>query len=286
MQARHSKSAWLVTGLALLISSAASANYADSYYRNAGEWIASRTVRSGLPTEPSALLLTNGKRYDVTLGKRLDIVNWGETSLWESFSFGVDGGMNGSFTRLNQGGRLTFATETFDGFFGAYLARAWRGNIAMLRTAHHSAHLVDNSPSILRATQYSQFWTEIIFGRSFPHPDRASRWDLYVQGRLGVHHRSMPKGQGLRTALGVNGGYAFSDPDSLAALFSLDYERAGVVGHLNHYGAFVGLGFLSRTESKRRPFRAGFNWQWGADHRHQFFYKKSSFPSFQIQTEL
>ena len=41
-----------------------------SWYRNSGEWVASRTVRVGIPTEPASKIVTDGKRYDITVGKR------------------------------------------------------------------------------------------------------------------------------------------------------------------------------------------------------------------------
>lgn len=256
------------------------------WYRNAGEWISSRTVREGISTEPTTKVITDGKRFDVTLGKRFPLYTWNEKSLSEAWSLGIDAGMYASLTRYNNVGRLTFGTNTFDGFFGADIAYAKSGNIFMLRTAHLSAHQVDNSPNIFNTINYSQFWNQLIIGKEFPAPESVSDFDLYAQGSVGLNNTSIPKAKQPRAALGISLGKALQGPDTLAILASADALRAGVIGQSTTYSYFLGLGYLQRPNNTHRPLRFGVQAMRGSDQRNQYYAQPEKFTAFEIQTEF
>lgn len=270
----------------LLLSTLQSFAAEKHWYRDSGEWIANRTTRVGISTEPTSKILSDGKRYDVTLGKRIPLDSWSEESLSESWSVGIDGGMLASLERYKNGGRLTFATNTFDGFFGAWLARAVDGTIVMLRLGHLSAHLVDNSPDILRRTIYNQFWNEIIIGQEFPNPELRSNWDLYFQGSVGLNYTSAPIQKNPRASFGISAGYCLDGPDSLAVVSSADMLHAGVIGQASSYSYFLGLGYLQRPNSTHRPFRVGATALRGSDPRNQFYANKANFTALELQTEF
>jgi hypothetical protein len=256
------------------------------WFRNAGEYIANRSLRIGIPTSPSSKILTDGKRFDVTLGKRIPLYTWEEDGPGEAWTFGIDGGMLASLVRYSNNGRLTFATDTFDGFFGAYLAKAWDGWLAMARYAHLSAHLVDNSPQILNPVGYSQFWEELTLGKSFPAPSEPSDWDLQLQGSIGLNHTSMPAQANPRLAFGASFGHALWGPDSLAVLTSADLLKAGVAEQKATYSFFLGVGTLNRPETTHRPFRAGITHFSGADYRNQFYFRKHTWTTFEVALEF
>jgi hypothetical protein len=256
------------------------------WFRNAGEWLSTRTVRQGIATDATTKLITNGKRFDVTIGKRIPLFNWKEKSLSSVLTLGIDGGMMASLNRFKQGNNPAFATETFDGFFGAFIGYTEGGNVFLLRTAHLSAHLVDNSPLIGIGSQYNQFWTEVIVGQNFPAPEEEADWDLYFQISAGRNYRSIPAPNGVRTQAGVSVGKCLSGLNSLAVLASADLLRQGASRQDPHYSAFLGLGYLNRPNSTHRPLRFGFSWQGGSDHRNQLHSRKSRFMGLEIQTEF
>lgn len=274
----------LLTLLAPLTSFAESEG--SLWFRGPGEYIANRSLRVGLPTETASKMLLDGKRFDVTLGKRLPILTWGEEGPASAWTAGIDAGMLASLQRYNSGGRLTFATNTFDGFFGAYLAKAWDGWLIMGRLAHLSAHLVDNSPNILNPVGYSQFWEEVIVGKTFPSPEVESDWELHVQGNVGVNHTSMPTHKNPRAGFGMSFGHSLSGPGTLAVLASADMLRAGVEGQKPSYSYFLGMGTLNRPGSKIRPFRAGLAHLSGSDYRNQNYNKKHEWTTFEISTDF
>lgn len=256
------------------------------WYRDAGEYIASRSTRMGVPTEVNSKIITDGKRFDVSLGKRIPLLTWGEKSASEAWVLGVDGGMLASLQRYSRQGKLTFATNTFDGYFGAFLAYSFDGWIAMLRSAHLSAHLVDNSAQFFNATSYSHFWNELIVGKTFPRPDQESNWDLHLQGSIGANNTSSPPTKQPRATLGASFGYALAGSDSLAILASADAIRAGVEGQKESYSFFLGLGSLNRPQSTHRPFRIGLAHYSGSDYRNQFYFKKQKWTTFEVSLEL
>ena len=259
---------------------------AKLWYRDAADYLASRSVRIGRPTEPSTKLITDGKRFDAIMGKRISLLTWGEEGPTETWSLGVDGGMLASLTRYKKNNQLTFATNTFDGFFGAYVGYLGGGWLAMLRVGHLSAHLVDSSPDILNPIIYSQFWNELIVGKSFPSLDEPSDWDLHLQGSVGSNYTSSPSAKQPRAALGLSTGWAPGGPDKIAFLLSADAFRAGVKNQKNSYSFFFGFGTLNRPESTRRPFRIGVAHFTGSDYRNQYFKDKQNWTTAEISTEF
>jgi hypothetical protein len=278
--------------VALALSLAPSFAQAESkpWFRSAGDYMAYRTERWGVPTDPSTKVITDGKRFDTSIGKRISLLTWGDDEFRKAWSFGIEGGMLASLYRYSKDGSLTFATHTFDGFFGAYVGYMKNGWIAMLRTGHLSAHLVDNAPELgLNGpgnVSYSQFWNEIIVGKTFPAPNNPSDWEVHVQGSLGMNNTSTPKGAQPRASLGVSGAYALRGDGKLAALASADALRAGVEGQRNSYTAFVGVGSLNRPSSTIRPWRAGIAHFFGSDWRNQYYQRKQDWTAFEASTEF
>lgn len=256
------------------------------WFRDVGEYISTRSVRPGISTDPTTKLLTDGQRYDVTVGKRIPVYSWGEESLSEGYAVGVDGGMFASLQRLTHTGRLIFGTNTFDGFFGAWAGAVKDGWLYMFRTAHLSAHLVDNSSNFYNPVSYSQFWNSVIIGKSFPSPAKESDWQLHLQGELGLNNTSSPAAKQPRWESGVDFGYALKGPDSLAFLLSADVLNAGVQGQKSHYSYFAGLGYLVRPQTKHRPLRFGVTRLDGSDHRNQYYMNKDRFTAFEVQAEF
>lgn len=256
------------------------------WYRDAGEYLSSRSTRMGFPTDVNTKIVSDGKRFDASVGKRIPLLVWKEKSLADAWVLGVDGGMLASLERFKRGDKLTFATNTFDGFFGAFLAYGHEGWIFLLRTAHLSAHLVDNSPQILSAVSYNQFWNELIVNKSFPAPEKESDWDLALQGSVGLNNTSSPENDQPRASLGLSYGKALSGPDSLALVASADALRAGVEGQKPTYALFLGIGTLNRPNTTHRPFRAGIAHFTGSDYRNQFFFKKQRWTTFEVSAEF
>lgn len=257
------------------------------WFRDAGEYLAYRSVRTLAPTEVSTKLVTDFKRFDAGIGKRIPIYNWGDETATDTWSVGVDGGMLASLIRYTNQGRLTFATNTFDGYFGTYLGflngDGWLG---MLRFAHLSAHLVDNSPLINLPLAYSQFWTEVIVGKSFPEIRRESDWNLHLQATVGMNNTSIPSVDQPRADLSADFGYALGSPDSLAILANADALRAGVQNQSVTYLFFLGLGYLSRPQTKHRPFRFGVAHFRGSDYRNQLYFNRQNWTTFEMAAEF
>ncbi len=277
--------------LALVLSSPAFA--ADSagpdypWFRDAGEFLAYRSVRVLAPTDVSTKIITDAKRFDVSVGKRIPLYNWSVKGPTDGWSVGIDGGMLASLIRYTNQGRLTFATNTFDGMFGIYTGFVNSdGWIAMFRVAHLSAHLVDNSPLILVPLAYSQFWNEVIVGKSFPEISRPSDWNLHVQASVGLNNTSLPSADQPRADLSTDFGYALHGPDSLAVLATADALRAGVQNQSVTYLFFVGMGYLSRPETRHRPFRFGVSHFRGSDYRNQLFFNRQNWTTFEIAAEF
>lgn len=257
------------------------------WFRNVGEYIANRTVRSGLANDTNTKMNTNGTRFDVSLGKRIALLKWHEHSNLAGWAAGVDAGMLASLDRFQRAGKLTFATNTFDGSFGAWVGYSDKdGWIALFRTAHLSAHLVDNNPQVTAASSYSQFWNEIIVSKSFPGPTETSEWDLQLQASVGLNNTSFPSSEQPRATGGVSYGHAFDGPDSIAWLLSADVLRPGVKGQLPTYAYFAGIGSLNRPNTTTRPFRIGVAHYTGSDYRNQYFYKTQKFTVFQVALDL
>lgn len=256
------------------------------WFRDAGEYIASRSTRMGFPTDVNTKIITDAKRYDVSVGKRIPLLVWDDDSMSDAWVFGVDGGMLASLTKYSRLGKLTFATNNFDGFFGAYLARAIDGWFFMFRVAHLSAHLVDNSPQILSPVSYSQFWNEIIVGKTFPAPEEISNWEVHLQSSVGMNNTSSPTAKQPRASGGLSAGYAPGGADRLAILTSFDALNPGVQGQDATYAAFLGFGTLNRPNTTHRPFRAGMAYFFGTDYRNQFYYRKQDWLTFEISADF
>lgn len=257
-----------------------------SWYRDSGEWIAARTTRDGLTMEPVTKVLTDGKRFDLSFGKRIAVHTWGEESMTKSWSAGFDGGMAITMFRGREETDVTFATENFDGFFGAYLARALHNTIYMVRVAHVSSHLVDNNPAVLSAIPYSRFWMEFIVGKTFPDVGTSSRWNLHLQASIGLNFKSEPAKDSIRYLAGFDLGYSLFGTDSLSVITSFDLRQTGVAGQKTYYAAFLGLGRLKRPETTNRPWRFGISHHWGSDYRNQYFRNTDEFTSFELQLEF
>ncbi|HEY8278867.1 MAG TPA: hypothetical protein VIH99_04545 [Bdellovibrionota bacterium] len=259
----------------------------DPWFRNPGEFLSSRSIRMSVPNEVNTKIITDAKRFDVSLGKRVPLLAWGEEGLYEGWAIGVDGGMLASLVRYSNNGRLTFATNTFDGTFGAFVGFTnGDGWLGMFRTAHLSAHLVDNSPRFLTPIGYSQFWNEVTIGKSFPEWRNPSSWDLHFQGTVGFNNTSAPAAQQPRGSFGMDFGHTLSGPDTLAILASGDVLRAGVVNQPVSYTFFLGLGYLNRPETSHRPFRMGVVWFRGSDYRNQLYFNRQNWVTFQLATEF
>lgn len=260
---------------------------AKRWYRDAGEYLASRSVRPLVPTDVNTKIITDAKRFDVSVGKRIPIHMWADEDLYKTWAFGVDGGMLASLTRYSSEGRLTFATNTFDGMFGAWVgftnAEGW---LVMFRAAHLSAHLVDNSPLFLTPRGYSQFWNEVIVGKTFPRIDQPSEWNLHVQGSVGLNNTGTPSISQPRANLGFDFGHAFSGPDTLGFIASADASRAGVKEQKNTYGFFLGVGYLPRPETTHRPLKIGVAHFTGSDYRNQLYFNTQNWTTFEIETEF
>lgn len=256
------------------------------WFRDAGEYLSYRSVRMGVPTEPSTKLITDGKRFDAAMGKRISVHNWSEKSATETWAVGVDGGMLASLTRYKKNGQLTFATNTFDGFFGAYLGYIGGGWLSLFRYGHLSAHLVDSNPDILSPTLYSQFWSEFIVGKTFPDPAEESDWEIHLQGSAGFNNTSAPKAKQPRASFGTTVSWSPGGPDSTAIIASADALRAGVTGQKNSYAFFTGIGSLDRPNSTHRPYRVGLGHFVGSDYRNQYYAQRQRWTTFEISTEF
>jgi hypothetical protein len=281
----------LVLSLAFLFpltsTAASDSDSRDPWYRDVGEYISSRTVRMGLATDPNSKILTDGHRFDVSVGKRLPIYSWGQVSLSEGWAAGVDAGMLASLERsTSHTGTFLFATNTFDGFFSGWAAYTGGGWIGMFRYSHLSAHLVDNSPRIYSPTTYSQFWNELICGKDFPGPKEKSPWDLYFQGSVGLNNTSAPKNKQPRASLGADFGYSFFGPGSNGLILSADVLHAGVTGQTSTYSFFAGFGSVNRSNTVRRPFRVGVDYFTGSDYRNQFYADRQHWLALEVETEL
>ncbi len=257
------------------------------WFRDAGEYLAYRTTRVLAPTDVSTKIITDVKRYDVSVGKRIPLFRWKESSPTDGWSAGIDGGMLASLTQYTNQGRLTFATNTFDGYFGAYVGMVnGDGWSAIFRTAHLSAHLVDNSPMILTPIAYSQFWNEVIVGKSWPETRRESDWEIHLQGELGLNNTAIPKADQPRADLSADFGYAFHGPDSLAVIANADALRAGVSNQPVTYLFFLGFGYLSRPQTTHRPFRFGVVHFRGSDYRNQIYFNRQNWTTFEMAAEF
>jgi hypothetical protein len=257
------------------------------WFRNAGEYLASRSTRTTLPAEVNTKMITDGKRFDMSVGKRIPLFRWSEEGRYTGWSAGIDGGMLASLIRYTNGGRLTFATNTFDGFFGLYVGKiSPEGWLAIFRVAHLSAHLVDNSPRFLTPQGYSQFWNEIIVGKSFPNTLEISDWDLHLQGNVGLNNTSTPASDQPRAGLGADFGYAFQGPDSLGLIASADASRAGVMNQRLTYAFFLGVGYLKRVHTTHRPFRTGLAYFRGSDYRNQLYTERQNWLTFEVAAEF
>jgi hypothetical protein len=257
------------------------------WYRNAGEYIASRSTRTTLPTDVNSKIITDAKRFDVSVGKRLPLFRWAEEGRYSGWSAGIDGGMLASLVRYTNNAKFTFATNTFDGFFGAYIGHGTAdGWLGLLRFAHLSAHLVDNSPRFANPIAYSQFWTEIIAGKTFPAPSEISDWDLHLQANLGLNNTATPSVDQPRAGFGADFGYAFDGPNSLGLLASADATRAGVMGQRVSYAFFLGLGYLKRPTTTHRPFRFGLAYFRGSDYRNQVYFDRQNWLTFELAAEF
>lgn len=276
----------MVSFLLLFASVVFAAEEGSPWFRNAGEYIAYRTVRPGLATDTGTKIFTDGKRFDTAVGKRASLYTWDEEGPATAYTFGIDGGMLASLERYNRNGHLVFATNTFDGYFGAFLAKSWKGWILMARYAHLSAHLVDNSPQILTPVNYSQFWTELKVGKTFPAPEKESDWEIHLQGSVGLNSSSMPAAKQPRASFGVSAAQALSGLDSYALIASADALRAGVEGQKPTYSIFAGLGNISRPGSKRRPFRVGVVHFSGSDYRNQLYTQKQKWTTAEVSLEF
>jgi hypothetical protein len=272
----------LLLALFLPLSSQA----ADNWYRDAGDYIAHRSVRQGLSTDTSSKILTDFKRYDAAIGKRVALLTWAEKGSATAWTAGVDAGMLASLQKYSRNGQLTFATNTFDGFFGAFISKGLDGWNFLLRVAHLSAHLVDNSPNILTPNNYSQFWEELIVGKTFPNPEVASDWEVHLQGNVGLNHTSVPVARQPRAGLGVSATHLLADHESLSILGSADVLRAGVNGQRPTYSFFLGLGTMNRPNLKTRPFRIGVSHFRGSDYRNQSYNQKQKLTMLELGLEL
>lgn len=259
-----------------------------SWYRDLSEWVASRTIRDGLVgDEPTSKILTDGHRYDVSIGKRIPILVFGEATLTRGWSAGFDGGMLATlFRSKNRSSNVTFSSENFDGFFGAYLARALDDTIIMYRIGHISSHLVDNNPQILRSIPYSRFWQEIIVSQTLNSILKASNWDLHIQGSLGLNFMSEPAKSNPRALLGVDVGRNLGESGSVAMISSLDFRHPGVAQQKPNFSAFLGIGRLKRPQTTGRPYKVGVSHHWGSDYRNQYYLRRTHFTSFEVQLEF
>jgi hypothetical protein len=257
------------------------------WYRNAGEFLASRSTRTLAPTDVSTKIVTDAKRFDVSVGKRIPVYSWNTESPTDTWSVGVDGGMLASLIRYSNEGRLTFATNTFDGYFGAWVGFVRSsGWMALFRTGHLSAHLVDNSPQVLNAIAYSQFWNEVIVAKSFPRLDQERDWNLHLQASLGANNTSTPPLDQPRASLTADFGYALHGPDSLGILATADALRAGVANQAVSYTFFLGMGYLPRPQTRHRPLRAGLAYFRGSDYRNQLFQNRQNWLTFELAAEF
>ncbi len=264
-----------------LVSFAADGNW----FHNNSEFLAYQTQRQAMANDPSTKINTDGKRFDVTLGNRIPVYSWGEGENW---SIGADGGMLASLSRYQSEGKLTFATETFDGFFGLYIARMLNEWLFMVRTAHLSAHLVDNAPDVFtNTTLYNAFWTEGLAGYFFREPKKATSWNIYLQGSLGVYTTSLPEKSGPRTALGLTYNHHLGGADSLEAIVSGDLLHTGIKGQKTHTATFVGIGRSgAAVDTSMRPFRVGVTFFRGSDHRNQYYTRTDHLTAFTVHTDF
>lgn len=269
--------------LALVLPQSA---FAQNWYRDAGDYIAHRSVRQGLATDTTSKILTDFKRYDAAIGKRVSLLTWSEKGAATAWTAGIDAGMLASLQKYSRNGQLTFATNTFDGYFGAFLGKGVDGWNLMLRFAHLSAHLVDNSPNILNPNNYSQFWEELIVGKTFPNPEQASDWEIHVQGNVGLNHTSVPVARQPRAGLGVSAAHLLADHQSLSILSSADVLRAGVDNQKPTYAFFLGIGTMNRPNLNTRPFRIGVAHFRGSDYRNQNFNQRQKITMLELGLEL
>ncbi len=261
-------------------------SYAQNWYRDAGDYIAHRSVRQGLSTETTTKVLTDFKRYDTAIGKRVALLTWSEKGSATAWTAGIDAGMLASLQKYQRNGQLTFATNTFDGYFGAFIGKGVDGWNILARFAHLSAHLVDNSPNILTPNNYSQFWEELIVGKTFPNPEVASEWEVHVQANVGLNHTSVPVARQPRAGFGVSAAHLLADHESFSILGSADALRAGVDNQKPTYSFFLGVGTLNRPTLKTRPWRVGVAHFRGSDYRNQNFNQRQKITMLELGLEL
>jgi hypothetical protein len=278
----------LLKNLILLGILSASPTFASDarWFRSNAEFFAHQTQRQALATDPSSKINTDGKRFDVTIGNRIPLYAWDETAAGDGWSVGIDGGMLASLNQYRNEGKLTFATHTFDGFFGLYLGRSLGQWLLMLRTAHLSAHLVDNAPEVFTNTSlYNVFWTETVAGYFFRDPTKDQDWNFYAQGGLGAYTMASPRRDNPRASFGLtfNQRLAWDSPD---LIISGDVLRAGIEDQLPSTALFVGFGRAAKLDATKRPYRAGMTFFGGSDYRNQYYARRTKFTAFTVQTEF
>ena len=256
----------------------------DQWFRNEGEWLAFRSTRQGVMNDPNTKIITDGLRYDVSVGKRIPLFVWAQESHASGWSAGVDGGMLASLRRQNVNGSLAFSTNTFDGHFGAYIGYSGNGWIAMGHTAHISAHLVDGISTYQNPIRYSRFWNDVIVGKDLFDPEGTEPYEIYLQGNIGMGNNAVPATKNPVYGYGFDAGVELAGADSIAIKISFDTSNAGTSGQGSTYSEFVGIGYLSKPKTMHRPFRAGMSHYTGSDFRNQLFSQTQNFTAFEIQT--
>lgn len=260
------------------------------WYRDVGDWIADVTVRETVMNQPSSKIITNGKRFDVQIGERMPLWTINPKNRTTGWSIGIDGGVATTLSRADQTSTgqkdLVFATETFDGHFGAYVAYGKRNYALMVRAGHLSSHLVDNSPQINNFISFSHFWTELAAVWSLTPPRKLRNWGGKLFGSIGFNWKVTPEERQPRAQLGLTLYHHLRGYDSLAIIGSADAFNQGIENQNIHWNFFIGIGYPKRAYSKKRPWRIGFNGMAGGETRNQFFSEDTYFTGVALQMEI
>lgn len=261
---------------------------APYWYRAPEEWISGQTVRNTLSNQPASHIYTDGKRFDVALGKRKVLFTWGRRGRTTAWVLGFDGGVGTTLTRVEKSGSsdLVFGTETFDGHFGGFIGRGSGDFIWLARIGHLSAHLVDNSPRLSQSISYSRFWVEGIVNYSFVPLHEKKPWALSAQAMIGANYKSTPSKKNPRYGIGITGSFQFWGFDSWGLIFDADLHNPGVENQDPHFNIFVGLGHPKHAYTTNHPWKIGINHMGGSESRNQFFTEDTGFTSLAIQMDL
>lgn len=265
-------------------------NKKDYWYRSLGDWVASIGIRDNLMIEPNTKILSDGKRYDVSIGKRISLLHSPHRNIKKlGWSFGISASMTASLRLLdgkNENNSLIISTEHFEGLFGLYWGMVHKSWLLMAQVGHVSSHLVDNNLEVLNYIIYSRFWIELTIGKQFPNMRNNYKWRLYLQNSIGYNFKTEPEKSGIRLLTGMDLSFRLGGIRALSLITSIDFRDLGVREQKSHYTAFLGVGYPKYFYLGNRPWRFGVSYLKGGDYRNQFYQREDEYMALTWQMEL